>query len=166
MKKNTRNISVVVIFAALYAGAVIGLAPISFDIYQVRIADALLPLSMIFGIPGAIGFGLGTIVSNIFGGLGIVDIVGGTIANIVACTIAYYIAKKRGPIFRLIGSISETLIITAIVGGYLSFIFNVPLEFGLFGVLVGSIIAINLLGYPIQEIIRRNKVIKQYTTTE
>jgi uncharacterized membrane protein len=164
MKNSTRRTSIIVVFAALYAVAVIFLAPISFDIYQVRVADALLPLSMLFGIPSAIGFGLGAIISNIYGGLGPVDIIGGTVANIIACSLAWYISKRGGMTFRFVGSVMETIVITAIVGGYLSLLFDVPFEFGLLGILVGSLIAINILGFPIQEIIRRNKAIKEYAS--
>jgi hypothetical protein len=56
----------------------------------------------------------------------------------------------------------ETMTITVIVGGYLSLIFAVPLEFGLLGVFVGSTIAINILGFILEEILRRSSVIKQY----
>ena len=156
MKTNTRRVSIAAIFGALYAVAVIFLAPISFSIYQVRLADALLPLSMIFGIPSAIGFGLGCLVSNVYGGLGIVDILGGAFANFVACTLAWYIARKGAFVHRFLGSLLETIVITLIVGGYLSLIFQVPIEFGLLGVLVGSIIAVNVIGFPIQEIVRRS----------
>ena len=162
MKSNSITISIIVIFSALYAVGVIVLAPISFGIYQVRLADALLPLSMIFGIPSAIGFALGAIISNSYGGLGIVDIIGGSIANFIACTLAFYIGRKGKVGNRVLGSIVETIIITIIVGGYLWFIFQVPIEFSIFGILVGSIIAINLLGFPIQEILRRNKFIRKY----
>ena len=166
MRKNTRSITVVAVFAALYAVTVIFLAPISFDVYQVRIADALLPLSMIFGIPSALGFGLGAIVSNIYGGLGPIDVVGGTLANIIACSLAWYVAKRGRSLFRFIGSLFETIIITVIVGGYLSLIFGVPIEVAFFGVLIGSIIAINILGFPIQEIIRRNSSIKLFLASK
>ncbi len=149
--------SITVVFAALYAVGVVVLAPISFSIYQVRLADALLPLSMIFGIPSAIGLSLGCLVANVYGGLGIVDIVGGTLANFIACTLAWYIARRKRFAHRLLGALVETITITLIVGGYLSLIFNVPLEFGLFGILVGSIIAINILGFAIEETINRSR---------
>jgi len=151
-----------VIFAALYAVGVIFLAPISYSFFQVRLADALLPLSMIFGIPSAIGLSLGCVVSNVYGGLGVVDIVGGTVANFVACTLAWYVARKSGVKRRFIGSIIQTIVITGIVGGYLWIIFEVPAEFSLAGVFVGSVIAINILGFAVQEIIRRNKSISDY----
>ena len=163
MKTNSQRITIIVIFASLYAVGVIFLAPISYSFFQVRLADALLPLSMIFGIPSAIGFSLGCIVSNVYGGLGLVDIVGGTIANFLACTFAWYVARKGNFGRRLIGSIIQTIIITVIVGGYLWIIFEVPLEFSIAGVFVGSVIAINILGFTIQEIIRRNKPFGTYS---
>lgn len=159
MYTNSRKIAILVIFASLYTVLVIFLAPISFGVYQVRLADAMLPLSIIFGIPSALGFALGALVPNaIVGGLGIVDIIGGTIANLVACSLAYYFARKRGVIYRFLGTLIETLVISSIVGGYLSFLFNVPLEISVFGVLVGSIIAINLIGFPLQEAIRKSSI--------
>ena len=159
---DSKDVSITIIFTALYAIGVIALTPISFNIYQVRVADALLPLSMIFGVPSAVGLGLGCLVANVYGGLGIIDIVGGSVANFIGCTLAWYVARRGKLMHRILGSIIETAVITMIVGGYLSFIFEVPLEFGLFGILVGSIIAINLVGFAIQETIRRNAVIRKY----
>ena len=163
MKINTKKLAVVAIFASLYTVGVVFLAPISFGVYQVRLADAMLPLSMIFGVPGALGFSLGCIVSNVYGGLGIIDIVGGAAANLVACTLAWYIGGRGRGFQRFLGSIVETGIVTLIVGGYLSLIFQVPVEFGLLGVLVGSTIAINVIGFPIEEVIRRSKIFRKYS---
>jgi uncharacterized membrane protein len=162
MKTNSKRISIIVIFAALYAVGVIFLAPISYSFFQVRLADALLPLSMIFGIPSAIGLSLGCLVSNVYGGLGLVDIIGGTVANFLACTLAWYVARSGNSGRRFIGTILQTIIITVIVGGYLWIIFEVPIEFSIAGVFVGSLIAINVLGFSIQEILRRNKPISNY----
>lgn len=157
---DTKSIAIIVVFAVLYTIGVIALPSISFTIYQVRLADALLPLSMIFGIPSVIGLSLGTLVANVYGGLGIIDIIGGSIANMIACSLAWYISQKNGIIHRLLGTFMETIVITLIVGGYLSFIFHVPLEFGLFGILVGSIIAINIVGFILEETIRRSIIIR------
>ncbi|UCE28804.1 MAG: QueT transporter family protein [Candidatus Bathyarchaeota archaeon] len=157
-------VSVAAVFAALYAVGVIFLAPISFSVYQVRLADALPPLSMIFGIPSVIGLSLGCVVSNVYGGLGLIDIVGGATANFIASALAWYIARRRGITHRFLGATIETLVVTLIVGGYLWIILEVPLELGLFGVLVGSIVAINIVGFPIQEVIRRSAAIKEIAT--
>jgi len=163
MRLNTKKIAVITIFAALYAVGVIVLAPISFGIVQVRVADAMLPLSMIFGLPSALGLSLGCIVSNVYGGLGVIDIVGGAAANLVACTLAWYIGRRGRRIQRFLGTVAETVAVALIVGGYLAVIFQVPLEIGLLGILIGSTIAINIIGFPIEEAIRRSKIFRKYS---
>jgi uncharacterized membrane protein len=162
LKFDSRDLALAAVFAALYAVLVILLAPISFGIYQVRIADVLLPLSMIFGLPVAIGSSLGCLVANVYGGLGAIDIVGGATANFLACILAWYIGRG-GFARRLLGSFVETLVITTIVGGYLSLIFDVPVEFGLFGIFVGSIVAVNILGFALEEILQQSGVWKRHT---
>lgn len=166
MYTDSRKIAVIAIFASLYTITVGIFAFMSFNPFQARLADALLPLSIIFGIPSALGFGLGALVSNLlFGGLGIIDIIGGTVANLIACSLAYYIARRKGIIYRFIGTLTETLVISLIVGGYLSLFFDppvsVPLAISIFGVLIGSIISINLIGFPVQEAIRKTSIYKQ-----
>jgi uncharacterized membrane protein len=134
------------IFAALYAVSVVALAPISFQVFQVRIGDALLPLSILFGWPAIIGLSVGALVANFFGGLGFVDIIGGALANFVATYLAFKIGQKkiRGKWFFAISA--EVLSVTVIVGSYLSYLFQIPFEMSLFGVFVGTLISTGLLG--------------------
>ncbi len=145
--KTTKEISLAFVFAALYVVCVIVLAPISFNIFQVRVADSLLPLSIIFGWPAIIGITVGTIVANLFGGLGFIDVVGGTAANFIATLLAWKIGNRtlRGSWIYAIGV--EVLTVTLIVGSYLSYLFGMPLAVGLFGILIGSAMAIGVLGY-------------------
>ena len=142
MEKSALNISLTAIFGALYAVGVIALAPLSFFIVQVRVADAIIPLSVLLGWPVILGVTIGNIVANMYGGLGIIDIVGGTIANFLASFFAYKLRKKP-----FIATWAATATITVIVGSYLSLLFSVPIEIGLLGVFIGSVIAINILGY-------------------
>ena len=48
-------------FAAIYAVAVVALGPISYAVIQIRIADALIPLSIVFGLPVVLDVTLGNI---------------------------------------------------------------------------------------------------------
>jgi uncharacterized membrane protein len=155
----SKDIAITAIFTTLYALGVVLLAPISFGIFQIRIADALLPLVMIYGLPVAFGTSLGCIIANFYGGLGFIDIIGGSIANFLACIIAYVIGRNSR-IRRLIGCLLETIIITFIVGSYLSLIFNVPIEVSFLGIFIGSFISINILGFIILESIY--KIVKIY----
>lgn len=133
-------------FASLYAIGVIALAPISFELVQVRVADALLPLSILFGWPAVLGLTFGAFVANLFGGLGPVDIFGGSVANLAASYVAWRVARNKDKRWIPIAVGLEIIMITLIVGTYLSCILAIPLQMGLLGVMIGSIIAIGLLG--------------------
>ncbi|MEM2938888.1 MAG: QueT transporter family protein [Candidatus Bathyarchaeia archaeon] len=162
MKFESREISLIVFLATIYAVGVVFLAPISFDPrFQVRIADALLPLSIIFGIPASIGFSLGCLIANFFGGLGIIDVIGGGAANFLACTLAWLIGRS-GIKRRFLGCIIENLTITVIVGCYLSLIYGIPMETSLLGVFIGSLISINILGFLLLETLYRRGIAEKF----
>ena len=144
--KNTLHVTLTAVFAAIYAVGVVFLAPISFQVFQVRIADALLPLAMIFGWPAVLGLSIGAFVANFFGGLGPIDIVGGSLANLIAAYVAWKLAKRNQKSRVFLGIGLEIVIITLIVGTYLSYLLALPLEVGLLGVFLGSVVAIGILG--------------------
>jgi len=143
--KNAVQMTLTAVFAALYAVGVVFLAPISFQVFQVRLADALLPLSILFGWPVVLGLSLGAFVANLFGGLGPVDMIGGAVANFIATLVAWKIGRKR-PVNVLAAITSEIAIVTIIVGTYLSFLIGLPLTVGLLGIFLGSLVAIGALG--------------------
>jgi uncharacterized membrane protein len=143
------------IIAALYAVGVILLAPISFMLFQVRIADALIPLSIVFGMPVVLGVTLGNIVANVYGGLGYIDIIGGSIANFLAAYVGWRIASKNFIGSRFAATVAQNIIVSGIVGSYLALLFGVPLEVGFLGVLLGSIISMNIIGYILVFAIRK-----------
>ena len=62
----TKEISLIAVIAALYAAMVIVLAPISFGPVQLRLADILIPLAAIFGLPAVYGVTLGAFVANAY----------------------------------------------------------------------------------------------------
>ena len=152
---NTREIAFGSIIAALYAVTVILLAPISFLLFQVRIADALIPLSIIFGSPVIYGVTLGNIVANIYGGLGIIDIIGGSLANLAAAYVGWRIGSRNFVGSQFVATVAQNLIVSSIVGVYLAMLFEVPFEAGFFSVLTGSLISMNIIGYCLVLIIQK-----------
>lgn len=144
--KKSVSVTLTAVFAAVYAVGVVVLAQISFLPFQVRVADALLPLSMLFGWPAVVGLSLGALVANIFGGLGPVDMVGGAIANFLATFIAWRIARHKSKSWGVVGVVVEILVVSLIVGSYLSYLFAIPIVTGWAEVMLGSIIAIGILG--------------------
>ena len=142
------ELSLAASFAALYAVAVILLAPISYSVVQVRLADALIPLSIVYGLPVVYGVTLGNIVANLYGGYGPIDVIFGTLANLLASYAAFRVRAKP-----FLACFAATLIVSFIVGGYLWLLLNVPVEISLLSLFVGSLISITIVGYLLQRLL-------------
>jgi uncharacterized membrane protein len=157
-------VSLTAVFAAIYAVGVVFLAPISFQIFQVRLADALLPLAMLFGWPAVLGLSLGAFVANFFGGLGPIDIIGGSLANFIATFAAWQIFRRRGSRWALVGVGVEVLVITFIVGPYLSYLLAMPMSIGILGIFLGSLVAIGILGSILFFAMTRHRILNLVRT--
>ena len=144
--KSSIFVTLTAVFAAVYAVGVVALAQISFLPFQARVADALLPLAMVFGWPAVVGLSIGAFVANVFGGLGPIDMFGGAIANFLATFLAWRIARNRAKRWGLVGVIVEIVVVSLVVGSYLRYLFAIPLLVGWAEVGIGSVIAIGILG--------------------
>ena len=162
----SRNLALAAVFGALYAALVIGFAPISNLPIQVRIADVLMPLTILFGWPVILGLGIGTVVGNFaadsltgFPSASIgLDIVGGSLVNLLAGFLAWKIGQQSWSAgnwnaSRFIATIVQTALISVVVGGYLSIVFAIPLVLSILSILAGEIVAINILGFMLLNII-------------
>lgn len=154
---NNKEISLIAIISALYSALVIGLAPISFLPIQIRIADAMLPLSIIFGMPAIIGLTLGTIVANVFGGLGFVDIIGGGFANLVAAYVAWKVGSLKIKYAWIAAVVLQIIIVGTVVGIYLAVLFEIPILISISNILISSAVSIGIIGYSVLKIVSRNK---------
>jgi len=169
-----RDLTLASVFAALYAVLVVAFAGNSFLPVQLRVADMLMPLVILFGWPVALGLGIGALVGNFAGEtlLGFqfssiaVDMIFGGITNLLAGIVAWQIGRRgwtrlgRNKVWFLATS-AETVIISLVVGSYLYIILGIPAEITFYGftfsgllasiagIAVGSIVAINILGYAL-----------------
>ncbi|MEM2910201.1 MAG: QueT transporter family protein [Nitrososphaerota archaeon] len=173
MEGRTKSLAVSSVLASLYAVLVVTLAPLSFLPFQIRVADALLPLSIILGMPAAYGLSIGCAVANyaggliLFGGASIIDVTGGALANFLACYLAWLIGRRSGVKRRFAATLIQTATITLIVGGYLWVLVGMPSSYNIFGldlpgplavilgVAIGSVIAINIMGFTLEEAVRK-----------
>ena len=121
MNKNIR-ITKVAILAAIYVALCAILQPISFGPIQFRFSEVLCLLSIdqLWAFWGVV---LGCFLSNLFlGGLGIVDVVFGTLATFIACLSAYYLRNIRYKGYPLLSAFMIALINGLIIGTKLGFI--------------------------------------------
>jgi uncharacterized membrane protein len=139
----------------LYAIGVISLAPFSYGLVQVRIADALLPLSIVFGMPVVIGLSLGTFIANILNpaNLGPIDIIGGTVTNFIATYVAWKICGSNKVPF-IVGIGCQIVIVSVIVGTYLSYLLGSTLIAGIGYLFIGTFLAVGILGSALVVIIK------------
>ena len=153
---NSRGLALAAVLAAIYAADVVFFAPISFQVVQVRVADALLPLSIILGPPAIAGLTLGVLVGNLFGSpFGPVDIIGGTIANFVATALAWAICRRKFKGAWVTATIVEILVVGVIVGGYLAVLTNQPVWLALVEVMAGEVVAVGFGGYILLRAVSR-----------
>ncbi|QGP93598.1 QueT transporter [Neomoorella glycerini] len=130
------------IIAALYAVVTIILQPISFGYLQVRIAEALTLLPILY--PEAIpGLFIGCLISNIYGGLGLIDIVLGSLTTLAAAWLTYIWRQNR------LAYLPPIVLNGLIVGAYLSYLLHVNIFLSITTVALGEAIAVLVLGIPL-----------------
>jgi uncharacterized membrane protein len=143
-----RRIARGAIIAALYAVVTIILKPISFGYLQVRVAEALTLLPILY--PEAIpGLFLGCLISNIYGGLGPIDIVLGSLTTLAAAWLTYIWRQSR------LAYLPPIILNGLIVGAYLSYLLHVNIYLAVTTVALGEAIAVLLLGIPLVKQLRK-----------
>lgn len=152
MKKSVLFLAQSGIIAALYATLTLCLAPISFGIFQCRIAEALaiLPAYTPAAIPG---LAIGCIISNTIGltiganAAGAWDILFGSTATLLAALCSYLLRNIKIFKLPLLSTLPPVIFNAAIIGAELSFALNIPLWFSMiFEVGIGELISCCVIG--------------------
>lgn len=152
-----------VIFTSLYCIILIAFLPISFGPVQLRIADCLIPLAALFGWPAIAGVTVGCFLGNSYFWLGPLDVILGSIANLIAATLIFLLRKR--PLFAcVVGSLP----IGIIVGSYLWLFIPPPEIFGLaipiwsasvVSITISSLVAMAVIGYTLLKVLSRPNMI-------
>ena len=153
MSKKVLFIVQAAIIAALYAALTLIFLPISFghNIFQFRVSEALtiLPAFMPASIPGLF---VGCIVSNLIGGFGLVDIIFGSLATLIAALFSRSLNK-----YPFLVPLPPVIFNALIVGTYLKYLymFEVPLFVSMGWVALGELLSCYLLGLPLLFLLRK-----------
>jgi len=166
---DARDLALSGVFAGLYA--VLNLVqmvtvgnPTIFGPIQLRVADCLIALAALLGLPVVFGVTVGCVVVNALGPFGPVDIVFGSIANLIAASLVIMLRKKA-----LLACIIGAFPIGVIVGGgYLWIFAPAPTELEFLpqwvamavSITVSSLIAIAGIGYTLLRIMNRPGIIE------
>jgi len=148
-KWGARDIAFAGIIAALYAVLTISLAPISYGVYQIRVAEVLTILPFVYPV-AMIGLFVGCLVANIFGGNGLPDIIFGSLLTLLAGYLTYLISKICSRKISLILAPLPPVLVNAFgVAAYLSLITDMSYLFVVQMVGVGQLVACYGLGLPL-----------------
>lgn len=158
MGGTARKTSFTAVVSALYAVLTILPGYLSFGPIQLRIADMLIPLSAIYGVPACIAVTAGCLVANAYYFVGWMDVVFGPLANLAASLLIYRMRDRLLP-----ATVLASFIVGFTVGGYL-WLFLPPPDVGLPihpAILTGltvsgsSLITISILGYILVRTLER-----------
>lgn len=156
----TKFITQSAIIATVYIILTWIFAPISFghNLFQFRISEVMtvLPLFSPSAIPGLF---IGCFLSNLlFGGLGIIDLIFGSLATITAAFLSYRLRNKS----RLISLFPPVAVNALVVGIYLNYLIspeiNVFINIG--WVFLGQVVSCYVLGLPLCKMI--DKYVAKY----
>lgn len=171
MKFDSRDVTSTAVFAALYV--VINIVqtvtignPTIYGPIQLRLADFMIALTVLFGWPMIGGVTLGCFLTNAYYFLGAPDVILGPIANLIAASVVLLLRKRR-----LLACIAGALPIGLIVGGELWFFFSFSPSTDLFGALpawaamiasltISSLIAVGVIGYIVLSAFSRRRIIE------
>ena len=128
--------------AGIYIVITYLLAPISFGPLQFRAAEALTVLPIIY--PEAIpALFIAVLIANIFGGLGLVDIVGGSLVTLLAAYLTYYFRES------ILAYLSPVLLNGFLISIYLTVLFELPYWITVLQIAISEALVVFLLGFPL-----------------
>jgi uncharacterized membrane protein len=152
----TKELSLITIYAALYAVLVIFFQPFSFYALQFRIAGILRP-SIAKKKELAVAYALGTVVANVFSPFaGVYELVFMPVMSLLSGLLGYELARKFNESYYACGMVIG-IIIPLSVAWMLNQLFNVDLIVSLPGLIVSEQ-AINLLGSTIFRLIEQRYI--------
>ncbi len=151
--KNTKFLIDAAIISAVYAVLTIALMPFSYGVMQIRVSEALTILP--FFTPAAIpGLFIGCLVSNMVGPYGLLDMVCGSGATLIAAIGSYLL--RRNPILVPLPPVIANGVI---IGAMLKYAYAVPLPLiaCILWVAAGELIACYGIGYPLLKYLKKYK---------
>ena len=140
------------VIAAIYTVLTLLLAPISYGQIQVRVSESLtlLPFLSSYSIWGVF---LGCIISNL---------IGGSLATLIAAILTYYIGKSNLKFKKYLAPLPPIIINAVVIGFILNYTLKLPLLLSIIWVGLGEAISCYVLGLILISIIEKNKKLMSY----
>lgn len=153
MSNTTKKIAIGAVIAAVYAAVTVAVAPLSYGMMQLRISEALtiLPAFTPLAIPGLF---IGCIISNLLSPVGIIDIVLGSLASLIAAYGSYKLRDNRWLV-----PLPPVICNALIVGPMLYYFYGVPASLlaCILWVAAGEAVVCYGIGMPLMKLFEKHK---------
>lgn len=171
MNKNVKKIVTIALVAALYTlftylSAAMGLA---YGAVQFRISEALMVLAL-FSPEAVVGLTIGCVLGNIASPIGIVDIIFGALATLLAALcIRFFASKLENDLAKCVVVAAFTALFNAVVIGaeIVLIIIEEKATMSLFllnamQIAIGELVVCLALCYPIMQTLKNNKYLSRF----
>ena len=172
---STKKIVYAAFIAALYATLTLAIAPLGYGPVQFRVSEALtiLPFFSSFSV---FGLTIGCLISNIISPYGILDLILGSLATLIAAIITYKIGKSGLKFKRYLAPLPAVIVNGIIIGILLNLSLpNKPIFTSLLGISLNTkeliptmlliafeeLIPCYLIGLPLLFLIEKNSRLKE-----
>ena len=170
MNKNTQTFAKIAMIAAIYTVVSLVLAPFTYGNIQVRIAEALTLLPLIYK-PSIAGVTLGCFLTNLIGAMigvnptGMIDSVVGTTATLLAALLTYYLRDRKLagiPVWSILMPVVFNFFFVGIELGVLYFPTNIVTGslICVVEVAIGELISV-ILGYILIKFLDKTKILEK-----
>lgn len=162
MEKNERNkdiqfITRTALIAAAYAALTYAFAFMSYNDIQFRISEVLVLFAFIEPKYG-LGLILGCVLANIASPLGVIDVIVGSFATLIAIIFIITIRKTMGysKTSLIIASLGPVISNAVFVGLELKYLFNTPFLLNALYVAIGEFVVVTIVGTVVVNTIMKN----------
>ncbi|MEG0076819.1 QueT transporter family protein [Anaerorhabdus sp.] len=172
MNARLKRFTIIAMIAALYTAVSLALAPITYGNIQVRVAEALTLLPIIY-TPAIWGVTLGCALTNLIGAmmginvLGFMDVFVGTFATFLAAICTYKLRKIEFMGLPLLAASMPVIFNALIIGLELTVVFYPAASFMMgylisgFEVGLGELVSCFILGIPLIKVLSKTKIFKE-----
>lgn len=159
-KNNVQFMTRTALIAAAYAALTYAFAWMSYEELQFRISEILVLFAFIEPRYG-LGLVLGCVLANLASPLGVIDIVVGSIATLLAIMFIVHVRKLLGCNKKalIIASLGPVISNALLVGLELTYLFNTTFTVNAFYVAVGEFAVVTLLGTVVVNSIMKNNML-------
>ncbi|MEM0075173.1 MAG: QueT transporter family protein [Nitrososphaerota archaeon] len=145
-----RSLAQAAVISALYIALTLAFAPISFQQIQFRVANVIIGLTPIIGLPAVYGIAVGVLIANVVSPFGPLDMLS-SIPAFVGLLAIYYLRNTS----VLAGLTIYSLIVSLWVSFLISFVVHVSLLATFAYVLTGIFLSTTVAGYIVYKSARR-----------